>query len=133
MAKYSLGMEIARSNKGISVSQRKYILVLLAKISISGCKSSDTPIATNTRIENKGGIVDRDRYHRLVGKMIYLSRTRPNIAFAVSKVSQHGHSPKTAHQEAVFKILRYLKGSPGIGLYFKKNDNREVEVFTEID
>ena len=67
-----------------------------------------------------------DRYQRLVGRLIYLSHTRPNIAFAVSIVSQHMHSPKEAHLQAVYKILRYLKGSPRKGLFFGKNTSKEV-------
>ncbi|XP_031281719.1 secreted RxLR effector protein 161-like [Pistacia vera] len=77
--------------------------------------------------------VERDKYQRLVGKLIYLSHTRPDIAFAVSVVSQHMHSPKEAHLEAVYKILRYLKGSSSKGLFFKKNASKEVEVFIDAD
>ena len=73
-----------------------------------GCKPSDTPIEAGKRADNPGELVDKDRYQRLVGKLIYLSHTTSDIAFAVSVVSQHMHSPKEAHLEAVFKILRYL-------------------------
>ncbi|RVX07826.1 Retrovirus-related Pol polyprotein from transposon RE1 [Vitis vinifera] len=64
--------------------------------------------------------VDREKYQRLVGRLIYLSHTRPDIAFVVSVVSQYMHSPKESHLEAVYKILRYLKGSPGRGLFFRR-------------
>ena len=110
---YFLGMEVARSKRGISVSQRKYTLDLLTETGMLGCKPSDTPIEAGKRTENVGKPVDREKYQRLVGKLIYLSHTRPDIAFAVSVVSQHMQSPKEAQQEAAFKILRYLKGSPG--------------------
>lgn len=77
--------------------------------------------------------MERDGYQRLVGKLIYLSHTRPDIAFAVSRVSQHMHLPKESHLEAVYKILRYLKGTPGRGLSFKKSEKREIEIFTDAD
>ena len=96
-----------------------------------GCKPSDTPIEAGKRANNPGEPIDKDKYQRLVGKLIYLSHTRPDIAFAVSVVSQHMHSPKEAYLEAVFKILRYLKGSPSRGLFFKKTDCKGVEVFTD--
>ncbi|XP_022871199.1 uncharacterized protein LOC111390394 [Olea europaea var. sylvestris] len=70
---------------------------------------------------------------RLVGKLIYLSHTRPDIAFALSVVSQHMHSPKETHMEAVYKILKYLKSSLGKGLFFKKNESNRVEVFIDAD
>ena len=75
--------------------------------------------------------MDRERYQRLVGRLIYLSHTRPDIAFVESVVSQYMHSPKESHLEAVHKILRYLKGSLRRGLFFKKNDSKKVEIYTD--
>ena len=133
--RYFLGIEIARSKKGIVVSQRKYILDLLKETGMSGCKPSNTPIEVNTKLgEVKDGVpVDTGRYPRLVGRLIYLSHTRPDIAFAVSMVSQFMHSPYEKHLEAVYRILRYLKGTPGKGLLFKKNEKRGIEVYTDAD
>lgn len=62
-----------------------------------------------------------------------MSHTRPDIAFAVSMVSQYMHSPKEAHLEVVYKILRYLKGSLGKGLFFKKRVNNGIKVLTDAD
>jgi len=133
--KYFLGMEVARSKKGIVVSQRKYILDLLKETGMSGCKPCDTPIEANSKLgEVKNGVpVDKGRYQRLVGRLIYLSHTRPDIAFAVSMVSQFMHSPYEEHLEAVYRILRYLKSTPGKGLFFKKNEKRGIEVYTDAD
>ena len=102
---------------------------------MSGCKPSNTPIEVNTKLgEVKDGVpVDTGRYQRLVGRLIYLSHTRPDIAFAVSMVSQFMHSPYEKHLEAVYRILRYLKGTPGKGLLFKKNEKRGIEVYTDAD
>ncbi|KAM7491063.1 hypothetical protein LguiA_033984 [Lonicera macranthoides] len=133
--RYFLGMEVARSKNGIVVSQRKYILDLLSETGMSGCKPSDTPIELGTKLGDvKDGVpVETGRYQRLVGKLIYLSHTRPDIAFAVSMVSQFMHSPCEEHLEAVYRILRYLKGSPRKGLFFRKNDKRGIEVYTDAD
>ncbi|KAK3035187.1 hypothetical protein RJ639_034575 [Escallonia herrerae] len=112
--KFFLGMEIARLRKGIEVSQRKYVLDLLKETDMSGCRPIETPIDSNQKLgDNKGDPVNTSRYQKLVGKLIYLSRTRPDIAFAVSLVSQFMHSPHEEHLEAVYRILRYLKSSPG--------------------
>ena len=130
---YFLGMEVARSRKGISISQRKYVLDLLIETGMLGCKPSDTPIKTRNRMESDGKPVDRERYQRLVGRLIYLSHIRPDIAFAVSVVSQYMHSPKESHLEAVYKNLRYLKGSIGRGLFFKKGDSKKVKIYSDAD
>ena len=126
-------MEVSRSWKGISISQRKYVLDLLTETGILGCKPSDTPIKAKKMTESDEKPMDRERYQRLVGRLIYLSHTRPDIAFAVSVVSQYMHSPKESHLEAVYKILKYLKCSPRRGLFFKKSDSKKVEIYTDAD
>lgn len=87
--RYFLGMEIARNKNGTSISQRKYTLDLLKETWMLGCKLSDIPIGVRHKIDpaKKGDLVDKGRYQWLVGKLIYLSHTRPDIAFAVSTVS----------------------------------------------
>ncbi|RVW81044.1 Retrovirus-related Pol polyprotein from transposon TNT 1-94 [Vitis vinifera] len=133
--KYFLGMEVARSRKGIVVSQRKYILDLLKETGMLGCKPIDTPMDSQKKlgIEKESTPVDRGRYQRLVGRLIYLSHTRPDIGFAVSAVSQFMHSPTEEHMEAVYRILRYLKMTPGKGLFFRKTENRDTEVYSDAD
>ena len=130
---YFLGMEVARSRKGISISQRKYVLDLLTETGMLGYKLSNTPIKARKRTKSDGKPMDRERYQRLVGRLIYLSHTRLDIAFVVSVVSQYMHSPKESHLEVMYKILKYLKGSPGRGLFFKKSDSKKVEIYTDID
>ncbi|KAL4030973.1 hypothetical protein IC575_009228 [Cucumis melo] len=87
--KYFLGMEVARSKEGISVSQRKYTLDLLTKTGMLGCRPADTPIEFNCKLGNFDDQVpvDKEQYQHLVGKLVYLSYTRPDISFAVSVVS----------------------------------------------
>ncbi|RVW20625.1 Retrovirus-related Pol polyprotein from transposon TNT 1-94 [Vitis vinifera] len=115
--KYFLGMEIARSKKGIAVSQRKYVLDLLNETGMLGCKPAETPMDTTVKLEESDGSapVDKGRYQRLVGKLIYLSRTRLDIGFSVSVVSQFMNNPTEKHMTAVIRILRYLKMTPGKG------------------
>ncbi|XP_058741436.1 secreted RxLR effector protein 161-like [Vicia villosa] len=132
--RYFLGMEVARSKNGIVVSQQKYIIDLLKETGMSGCRLADTPMDPNAKLWREGSVpIDTGRYQRLVGKLIYLSHTRPDIAFSVSVVSQFMHSPYKEHLEAVYRILRYLKGKPGKGLHFKKTSERNVSIFTDAD
>ena len=132
--KYFLGMEVTRSKKRIVVSQRKYILDFLKKARMSGCKPSETPNEPNLRLgdSDKKVPIDTTRYHRLDGKLIYLSHTQPDIAFAVSVPSQFMHSPYEEYLEVVYQILRYLKSTPRNGLFFRKNV-RGVEAYTDVD
>lgn len=132
---YFLGIEIARSKQGIFISQRKYVLDLLRETGKLGCKPASTPLERNWKSKNSDDDppVDREHYQRLVGKLIYLSLTRPDIAYSVSVVSQYMHSPTKRHLEAVQQILRYLKGTPGKGLLFRKTDRRDVVGFADAD
>ncbi|CAL9017404.1 unnamed protein product [Prunus brigantina] len=133
--KYFLGIEVARSKHGIFLSQRKYILDLLAETGMLDCKPIDTPSEQNHKLGLYPDQVptDKERYQRLVGKLIYLSHTRPDIAYAVSVVSQFMHSPSEDHKGAVIRILRYLKVTPGKGLMFCKYGHTDVEGYTDAD
>ena len=115
-------MEIARSRRGVSFSQRKNVLDLLKETSMMGSKPIDTPMDPKTKLEDDKDdqLVVKQRYQLLVGKLIFLAHTRPNIAFPVSIVSQYMHAPLETHMRAINQILRYLKGTPGRGLFFKK-------------
>ncbi|BBG92897.1 hypothetical protein Prudu_000758, partial [Prunus dulcis] len=76
---------------------------------------------------------NKERYQRLVGRLIYLSLTRPDIAYAVSVASQFMHSPSDDHMAAVMRILSYLKSAPKRGLLFKKNGHLDLEGYTDAD
>ncbi|BBN68766.1 Ankyrin repeat family protein [Prunus dulcis] len=106
--KYFLGIEVARSQQGTFLSRRKYVLDLLTDTGMLDCKPAGTPIVQIIILENI-----RIKYQRLVGRLIYLSHTRPDIAYAVSVVSQFMHSPSEDHMNAVLRILRYFKSASG--------------------
>ncbi|XP_038885878.1 uncharacterized mitochondrial protein AtMg00810-like [Benincasa hispida] len=132
---YFLVMEVARSRQGISISQRKYTLDLLKEIGKTGCKPADTPVEYNAKLGviNNKVPVSKERYQRLVGKLIYLSHTRPDISYAVSMVSQFIQAPYEEHMTAVEHILRYLKGTLGKGLMFRKSGKRTIVAYTNSD
>lgn len=91
---------------------------------MSGCRPVDTSIDPNQKLGDTkdGNPVNTTQYQKLVGKLIYLSHTQPDIAFAVSIVSQFMHSPYEVYLEVVYRILIYLKSTPGKGLFFKKSE-----------
>jgi len=132
--RYFLGIEVVRSPRGIVLSQRKYVLDLLDETGMLGCRSTTTPIEQNHKLGAESGHpVDKERYQRLVGRLIYLCHTRPDITYAVSVVSRYMHDPRSDHMDAVYRILRYLKKNPGKGLLFKKNGHLNVEGYCDAD
>ncbi|GFS42288.1 hypothetical protein Acr_00g0079060 [Actinidia rufa] len=104
-----------------------------------GCKPVSTPMVPNLNISAESGklLPDPSIYQRLVGHLIYLTNTRPNLTFAVSIVSQFMHSPRTAHLDAVYHILRYLKTCPDLGLFwvitpnFVSSSAQTADMFTK--
>ncbi|KAI5324552.1 hypothetical protein L3X38_033625 [Prunus dulcis] len=130
-----LGIEIARSKRGIFLSQIKDILDLLAETGMLDCKPIDTPSEQNHKLGLYPDQVptDKERYQRLGEKLIYLSHTRPDIAYAVSVVSQFMHSPSEDRMGVVMRILRYLKVTSGKGLMFCKYGHTDVEGYTDVD
>ena len=110
--KYFLGIEVAHSKTGIFISQQKYITDLLKETGKTSCKPASTPIDPNLKLGNteEDTVVDKEMYQRLVGRLIYLSHTRPDVAFAVSLVSQFMHQLKEIHLQAALRIVQYLGG-----------------------
>jgi hypothetical protein len=132
--RYFLGIEIARSPKGIVLSQRKYILDLLAKTGMLGCWPCSTLTDKKHQISAQcGDSVNKKAYQRLVGRLIYLCHKRPDISYAVSVVSRYMHDPRIGHMEVVYRILIYLKGTPRRGLWFRKNGHLDLEGYCDAD
>ncbi|KAJ0434928.1 putative RNA-directed DNA polymerase [Helianthus annuus] len=133
--KYFLGIEVLRSKLGIFMCQKKYVLDLLAEVGMIDCKPADTPMIVNQKLymEEKAELADKERYQRMVGKLIYLSHTRPDIAYVVGVVSQFMHQPQGTHMDAVLRIIRYLKGTAGHGILFRPNGHLETQLYTDAD
>jgi hypothetical protein len=93
------------------------VLDLLTETGMLGCRPAVALIDQKFKLSAEAGeSVDRERYQRLVGRLIYLSHTRPDISFVVSVVSRYMHDPREGHMDAVYQILRYLKNALGKGL-----------------
>jgi hypothetical protein len=100
--KYFLGIEVYKSKLSIFLSQKKYVLNLLTKTGMLDCKPVDTPIVHNHCLAEYPDQIptNKERYQKLVGRLIYLSHTRPDITCVVSLVSQFMHNPSEVHIEA---------------------------------
>ncbi|XLR32196.1 hypothetical protein S83_060096 [Arachis hypogaea] len=113
--KYFLGLELARSSDGIVLSQRKYTLSILEDTNFTDSKFVSLPMEANLRLSNSDGdsLEDPSIYRRLIGRLMYLTISRPDITYAVSTLSQFLSKPRTAHLNALHHLLRYLKGIVG--------------------
>nr|CAN72663.1 hypothetical protein VITISV_031849 [Vitis vinifera] len=133
--KYFLGIEIAQSSSGVVLSQRKYALDILEETGMLDCKPVDTPMDPNVKLVPGQGepLGDPGRYRRLVGKLNYLTITRPDISFPVSVVSQFLQSPCDSHWDAVIRILRYIKSTPGQGVLYQNRGHTQVVGYTDAD
>ncbi|XP_038896655.1 uncharacterized mitochondrial protein AtMg00810-like [Benincasa hispida] len=102
---------------------------------MTGCNPVDTPVEFNIKLSDSVDKVpvNKDRYQSLVGKLIYLSHTRPDISYVVSVVSQLMQAPYEEHMKAVERILRYLKTTSGKGLMFRRTGKRCIEAYTDSD
>ncbi|RVW29881.1 Retrovirus-related Pol polyprotein from transposon RE1 [Vitis vinifera] len=131
--KYCLGIEIAQSNSGVVLSQRKYALNILEETGMLDCKPVDTPMDPNVKLIPGQGepLGDPGRYRRLVGKLNYLTITCPDISFPVNVVSQFLQSPCDSHWDAVILILRYIKSTPGQGVLYENIGHTQVVGYTD--
>ncbi|GKC07999.1 retrovirus-related pol polyprotein from transposon RE2 [Tanacetum coccineum] len=113
---YYLGIEFLRNSNGLAMSQRKYTLDLLRLANVLDSKPYATPIDPNVKLNHTDGfpLHDPGLYRTLVGKLIYLTITRPDISFAAQTLRQFLKEPRSPHMKALLRVLRYLKLCPDL-------------------
>ncbi|KAK0605599.1 hypothetical protein LWI29_028589 [Acer saccharum] len=132
---FFLGFEAFRDSTGLYLTQSKYVLDLLKKTNMLESKPIDTPIAAGTKLSLSDGIAfsDPTLYRSTVGALQYLTNTRPDISFVVNKLSQFLAAPTLVHWQACKRVLRYIKGTPHIGLWFQAASVFSLEAFSDAD
>ncbi|KAK6123626.1 hypothetical protein DH2020_042625 [Rehmannia glutinosa] len=134
-AKYFLGLELARTGDGIYLNQRKYIIDILKDAGLLGCKPASTPFPQGLKLVHDSGspLSQPDQYRRLVGRLLYLNLTRPDISFCVQQLSQFVNSPCVDHWNAALHLLKYLKGCPSKGLFYAANNPCSLKAYSDAD
>ncbi|GJV83114.1 putative ribonuclease H-like domain-containing protein [Tanacetum coccineum] len=132
---FFLGLQVKQKPNGIFISQDKYVDEILKKFDFANVKSASTPIETQKPLvkDEEASDVDVHLYRSMIGSLMYVTASRPDIMFAVCACSRFQVTPKTSHLTAVKRIFRYLKGKPKLGLWYPRESTFDLESYSDSD
>ncbi|KAL3523634.1 hypothetical protein ACH5RR_016468 [Cinchona calisaya] len=132
---YFLGLEVHHRPQGIFLNQQKYIQDLVDVAGLTNTTSVDTPMEINVKYRRDEGelLEDPTFYRKLVGSLIYLTITRPDISYAVHIVSKFMQAPRHLHLSAVRRIIKYIHGTPSRGLFFPSGSTLQLQAYSDAD
>ncbi|GJT77363.1 uncharacterized mitochondrial protein-like protein [Tanacetum coccineum] len=127
--------QVQQKEDGIFISQDKYVAEILKKFDFATVKTASTPIETNKALvkDEEVEAVDVHLYKSMIGSLMYLIASRPDIMFTVCACARFQVTPKTSHINAVKRIFRYLKGQPNLGLWYPRDSPFDLETFSDSD
>ncbi|CAN1780896.1 Retrovirus-related Pol polyprotein from transposon RE1 [Linum perenne] len=132
---YFLGLQVTQKASGIFIHQIKYVHSMLDKFGFSSSNSCHTLMATSLKLDNyeQGILVDPNLYRGMIGSLLYLTASRPDIQFSVCLCARFQSSPRKSHLSAVKRIFRYLKGTASMGSWYSKNDSFGLLAYSDSD
>ncbi|GJS52879.1 putative ribonuclease H-like domain-containing protein [Tanacetum coccineum] len=132
---FFLGLQVKQQPDGIFISQDKYVADILKKFDFWSIRTATTPIESNKPLvkDEDGEDVDVHVYRSMIGSLMYLTASRPDIMFAVCACARFQVTPKASHLNAVKRIFRYLKHQPKLGLWYPRDSPFELEAFSDSD
>nr|GEX95319.1 putative ribonuclease H-like domain-containing protein [Tanacetum cinerariifolium] len=132
---FFLGLQVKQKKDGIFISQDKYVAKILRKFRLTEGKSASTLIDAEKPLlkDVDGEDVDVHTYRFMIGSLIYLTSSRPDITFAVCVCARFQVTPKASHLNAVKRIFRYLKGNPYLGLWYPKDSPFDLVAYSDSD
>ncbi|GJV45042.1 putative ribonuclease H-like domain-containing protein [Tanacetum coccineum] len=132
---FFLGLQVKQKPDGIFISQDKYVAEILKKFNFASVKTASTPIETQKPLvkDEEASDVDVHLYRSMIGSLMYVTASRPDIMFAVCACSRFQVTPKTSHLSAVKRIFRYLKGKPKLGLWYPRVSSFDLESYSDSD
>ena len=132
---FFLGLQIKQLSDGIFVNQAKYAKELVKKFGIDESKAAPTPMATNTYLDadEAGKSVKITQYRAMIGSLLYLTASRPDIMFAVCLCARFQANPKESHMKALKRILKYVKGTQKLGLWYGRQSELNLVGYTDAD
>ncbi|GJW71689.1 putative ribonuclease H-like domain-containing protein [Tanacetum coccineum] len=132
---FFLGLQVKQNKGGIFISQDKYVAEILKKFDLVNVKAAITPMETKLPLtkDEEAFDVDVHLYRSMIGSLMYLTASRPDIMYAVCVCSRFQVTPKTSHLNAVKRIFKYLKGKPNLGLWYPRESPFDLEAFSDSD
>ncbi|GJT58407.1 putative ribonuclease H-like domain-containing protein [Tanacetum coccineum] len=132
---FFLGLQVKQSQEGIFISQDKYVAEILKKFDFVSVKSAVTPMETKAPLaQDEGGPdVDLHLYRSMIGCLMYLTASRPDIMYAVCACSRFQVTPKVSHLYAVKRIFKYIKGKPKLGLWYPRESPLDLVAYSDSD
>ena len=133
--KYFLGLQIKQTQEGIFINQSKYCKELIKRFGMDSAKHMSTPMSTNCYLDKdeSGQSIDIKQYRGMIGSLLYLSASRPDIMFSVCMCARFQSNPKQSHLSAVKRIMRYLLGTINLGLWYPKNSTCNLIGYSDSD
>lgn len=133
--KYFLGLEVQQKSDGVFICQRKYAREILQRFGMDESNSVQTPIVPGSKIfKDEGGKkVDKTNFKQMVGCLMYLTATRPDMMFAVSLLSRYMENPTDLHSQQAKRVLRYLQGTVGHGIFYRHGGSDGIIAYTDSD
>ncbi|GKF86262.1 hypothetical protein Tco_0254089, partial [Tanacetum coccineum] len=135
MGELTLFLGLQQKEDGIFISKDKYVAKILKKFDFATVKTASTPIETNKAFvkDEEAEAVDVHLYRSMIGSLMYLTDSRPNIMFGVCACARFQVTPKTSYIHVVKRIFRYLKGQPKLGLWYPRESPFDLEAFSNSD
>ncbi|GJX14892.1 retrovirus-related pol polyprotein from transposon TNT 1-94 [Tanacetum coccineum] len=132
---FFLGLQVSQSPGGIFINQSKFALEILKKFGMDSCDPVDTPMVDRLKLdEDPLGIpVDQTRFRSMVGSLMYLTASRPDLVFAVCMCARYQASPTKKHLEALKRVFRYLRGTINWGLWYPKDTAMALTAYADAD
>nr|GFA15937.1 putative ribonuclease H-like domain-containing protein [Tanacetum cinerariifolium] len=132
---FFLGLQVKQKSDGIFISQDKYVAGILKKFDFVTVKIASTPMKSNKPLikDEEAKDVDVHLYRSMIGSLMYLTTSRPDITFTVCDCARFQVTPKTSHLHDVKRIFRYLKGQPKLGLWYPKDLPFDLEAYSDSD
>jgi hypothetical protein len=132
---FFLGLQIKQVEEGTFVNQAKYAKELVTKYCLEDCKLAKIPVATNIRLgkDEAGKSVDISLYRAIIGSLLYLTASRPDIMHAVCLCARYQADPKESHYIAFKRILRYIKNTIHLGIWYGRTSNFDLVGYTDSD
>nr|GEX67082.1 retrovirus-related Pol polyprotein from transposon TNT 1-94 [Tanacetum cinerariifolium] len=132
---FFLGFQVTQKKEGIFISQDTYVAKILKKFGFSKVKTASTPMETQKPLfkDKDGEEVDIHIYRSLIGSLMHLTSSRPDIMFTVCACATYQVNPKVSHLHVVKRIFRYLKGQPKLGLWYPKDSPFDLMAYTDSD